>query len=60
MNSLLPSRRNFSGDITANRSLMVSAAKTIDLKILKNVRKTSGRIMTLDLKEQISMCLRNC
>lgn len=39
---------------------MVTAAKTVELKILRNVRRTSGRVMTLDLKEQISTCPGNC
>lgn len=60
LNSLLTSKRTFSGDITANRSLTVTAAKTVELKILRHMRKASGRVVTLDLKEQISTGPGNC
>lgn len=42
LNSLLTSKRNFSGDLTAGRTVMVTAARTVELKILRNTRKTSG------------------
>lgn len=59
LNSLLTSKRSFSEGGTADRSLMVTVTKTVELKILRNMRKTSGRIMTLDLKKWISTCPGN-